>query len=128
MPMVGGRNWRGEMVGFNGPLEVDDGDEAAVAWARGWLNQGATLVEDVKTAKAKAESESPPEPPLEPEPPVIPAVEPAGLTEPAEPTLAELRAEADRLDLPTYGTKAQLAERIAARNADLGQQAEQPNL
>jgi hypothetical protein len=29
------------------------------------------------------------------------------------PSLAELRAQAEALDLPTYGTKAQIAERIA---------------
>lgn len=33
--------------------------------------------------------------------------------EPPEPTLAELKAEAEKKGLPTYGTKAQLQERIA---------------
>ena len=33
--------------------------------------------------------------------------------DPAEATLKELQAEAEALGLPTYGTKAQIAERIA---------------
>ena len=46
----------GEMQSW-GPdslVELDDGDEKAVAWGRGWLDTPhATLVEDVKTKKAE---------------------------------------------------------------------------
>lgn len=87
------RNHLGEMVGFapDQLVEVDDDDEKAVAWARGWASTPhGELVED---AKAK-----------EPEP--------------SEPSLADLREQADAKGLPTYGTKAQLQERLA--QADKG--------
>ena len=83
MPMCGARNWRGEMVGFNGPVEIDDGDEKATAWAKAWLGMGATLVEDVKSAKA--------EPAKQPPAPLVPlkADEPK-----AEPVKTELPKKA----------------------------------
>jgi hypothetical protein len=66
-------------------VEVDDGDQAAVDWYRAYCaGGGGTVVEDVK----------PPAPP--------------------EPTLADLRAQAEARGLPTYGTKAQLQERLDA--------------
>jgi hypothetical protein len=38
------------------PVEVDDGDKKAVAWARSFIATGmATLVEDVQTAPARQE-------------------------------------------------------------------------
>lgn len=115
-----GYDWDGHIVSFapGSVVEVDDGNEKAVAWAKSWLGMGATLVED--DAKPAASTPSVVPAPSVPEPtPVAEPVEPA---EPAGPSLAELRAEAERLDLPTYGSKAQLTERIAAKNAELDQQ------
>jgi hypothetical protein len=86
---LAGPDWHGNIRSFapDETLEVDDSDEKAVAWCKGWVAMGATLVEDV----------------------AAPA--------PAEPSLAELKAQAEALDLPTYGTKAQLQERIDDANA-----------
>lgn len=44
---------------------------------------------------------------------------------PAAPNLAELKAEAEKLGLPTYGTKAQLADRIDQRKAELDAEQDQ---
>ncbi len=63
-------------------VELPDDNEQAVTWGRAWLGMGAELVTD-----------APPPPP-------------------PEPTLADLRAEAEAKGLPTYGTKADLSERI----------------
>jgi len=53
-PMAG-PDWNGQIASW-GPdtlVEVDDSDEKAVAWCKGWVAMGADLVEDV--AKPKAE-------------------------------------------------------------------------
>lgn len=65
-------------------MEVDDADTERVAFLRGLVPGGlVTILEDA---------------PVEP---------------PAELTVADLRARAEALGLPTYGSKAALAERIA---------------
>jgi hypothetical protein len=84
----GYRSWQADEV-----WEVDDADEAAVAYYRGAVANGsAVLLEDVK----------PPKP-----------ASPAQPTQAPEVTLAELREQAKAKGLPTYGTKAELAERLA---------------
>jgi hypothetical protein len=85
MPGLAGPDWDGHIVGWapGHVTEIPDDNEKAVAWARGWLQMGAELVEDVAPA------------------------------EPPEPSLAELRAQAEARGLPTYGSKAQLQERLA---------------
>jgi hypothetical protein len=48
---VAGAIWDGTIESFmpDQPLEIDDGNKDAVAWARGFVSAGlATLVEDVK--------------------------------------------------------------------------------
>lgn len=55
-PMAG-PGWSGAIESWapNQVVEVDDGNSKAVAWARGWLEMGAVLVEDVaKPAKLAA--------------------------------------------------------------------------
>lgn len=65
-------------------VEVDDTDEEKTTFLRGLAGAGlVTILED-----------APPPPP-------------------AEPSLADLRARAEALGLVTYGSKAQLTERIA---------------
>lgn len=64
MPHGSGPDWDGHIVGWapGGLVEVPDGNEKAVAWARGWLEHGATLVEDVAKPKhepAKTEPRKP---------------------------------------------------------------------
>jgi hypothetical protein len=82
---LSGRDWNGQMVGWapDTLIEVDDRDEKAVAWAKGWAaTPHATLVEDVK---AKAEKE-PAKEPAKAEPKAAakePAKEPAKQTHPA---------------------------------------------
>ena len=66
MPMCGARNWRGEMVGFNGPVEIDDGDEKAVTWAKAWLGMGATLVEEAKAPEPEQPKQPKQEAPKQP--------------------------------------------------------------
>lgn len=82
---LAGYGWQGAIESWapGQVVEIPDGNAKAVAWARGWLEMGAQLVEDV----------SPPPPP--------------------EPSLEELRARAVQLGVATYGSKAQLVERIA---------------
>jgi hypothetical protein len=89
MPHGSGYDWDGHIVGWapGAVVEIDDSNEKAVAWARAWLDTGAELVEDAQAAP------------------------------PPEPSLADLKAQAEALNLPTYGTKAQLQERIADANA-----------
>jgi len=43
-----------ESWGPDTPVDIDDRDKTAVAWAKAWLNMGATLVEDVAEKPAKA--------------------------------------------------------------------------
>jgi hypothetical protein len=73
-------------------VEVDDGDQAAVDWYRAHCAGGGGVI---------LEEEKPP-----------------ALPEPPEPTLADLRAQAEAQGLPTYGTKAQLQERLDAATED----------
>ena len=63
MPHGSGYDWDGHIVGWapGAPIEIDDSNEKAVAWARAWLGTGATLVEEVE-AKPKAEPVKPAEP------------------------------------------------------------------
>jgi hypothetical protein len=75
-------------------VDLDDNNPKAVAWGKAWLSfkqpDGAASADLVEDAKA----------------------------EPSEPSLADLREQADAKGLPTYGTKAQLQERLA--EADKG--------
>jgi SAP domain len=88
MPGLAGPDWDGHIVGWapGHVTEIPDDNKKAVAWARGWLAMGAELVEDVAVKEP----------------------------EPSEPSLADLRAQAEARGLPTYGSKAQLQERLAA--------------
>jgi hypothetical protein len=54
---VAGAIWDGTIESFmpDQPLEIDDGNAKAVAWARGFVSAGlATLVEDVKAKETRA--------------------------------------------------------------------------
>lgn len=60
---ISARDHLGQMVGFapDQVVEVDDNDEAAVAWAKGWADTPhGTLVEDTKkTRQAEPAREQP---------------------------------------------------------------------
>jgi hypothetical protein len=69
MPGLAGPDWDGHIVGWapGHVTEIPDDNPKAVAWARGWLEAGATLVEDTpkpkepeKPAKVEAEPEAKP--------------------------------------------------------------------
>ena len=75
--------------GLDELVEIDDSNEQAVAWAR-----------------SKADS------------PLGEIVEDVQET-PPEPTLQDLKVHAEVLGLPTYGSKTQLAERIAKREQEV---------
>jgi hypothetical protein len=88
---LAGTGWDGMIHSWSGLVEVDDTNPKAVAWARYTVGSGAAdLVEDAKTP--------------EPTPP--------------EPTLTDLRAQAEAKGLATYGSKAQLQERLAAAESN----------
>jgi hypothetical protein len=57
MPGLAGPDWDGHLVGWapGHVVDIDDGNEKAVAWARGWLEMGASLVEDVAKPPPKQE-------------------------------------------------------------------------
>jgi hypothetical protein len=80
--------------GPNQQVDLDDSDAKQVAWGKAWLSfkqpDGAASADLVEDMKV----------------------------EPSEPTLAGLREQADAKGLPTYGTKAQLQERLT--EADKG--------
>jgi hypothetical protein len=66
---ISARDHKGQMVGWapDQEVEVDDNDEAAVAWAKGWADTPhGTLVEDAKT---KTREPEPAKEPAKPEPP-----------------------------------------------------------
>lgn len=57
---IAGPGWSGAIESWapNQVVDVDDANAKAVAWARGWLEMGAVLVEDVaKPAKPPASTQ-----------------------------------------------------------------------
>ncbi|MGW4114810.1 SAP domain-containing protein [Actinosynnema sp. NPDC004786] len=66
-------------------------------------------------------------PAAEPEVDQAPPADPHDEQRQPAPSLADLKAEAERLGLPTYGTKAQLADRIDQHKATLEQGDDEPD-
>ena len=60
MPHGAGPDWNGNIVSWapNAEVDIDDHNEKAVAWARGWVDAGAELVEDVARPKPSAPHKS----------------------------------------------------------------------